>query len=70
MMQFGILILELQDMSFPIKIGLLIISYYQRDKPYLLKMIVNVKLRGLALFQYCSTMEFSKKLPMFSMYQG
>ena len=67
-MQFGILTLELQDMSLPTKIGLLIINYYQRDKPYLLKMILNVKLRKLALFQYCSIMEFSRKLPIFSMY--
>ena len=32
-------------MSLPTKINLLIISYYQRDKQYLLKMIVNVKLK-------------------------
>ena len=70
MMQFGTLILELQDMLLSTKIGLLIINYYQRDKAYLLKMILNVKLKGLKLFQYCSTMDFSRKLPMFSMYQG
>ena len=40
-----------------------------KDNPYLLKMILNVKLRELALFQYCSIMEFSRKLPMFSIYQ-
>ena len=33
----GTLTLELQDMSLPTKIGLLIINYYQRDKSYLLE---------------------------------